>query len=320
MRRLFEQRLLAPAVVLGMMTSALAGCEQDRPPPSAMDLDITEIADAGFMGPAAVLADTVGDVYLVSNINGTPGDLDWNGFISRVSPDGEVLSLRWIDLSGTDRALSSPKGMAIRGDSLFVADLDCIRIFDRESGADLGFTCLDDVGSITDVDVGPEGSIFITDSGYEIEDGEPVPTGSDAVYRLVLTEGQRGATLARGEDLGRPNGIAVGRRGIFVTTSESGEIYRLTPQGERTTIFPVSDRHLDGIVFMPDGGFAFSSWTDEAIFLVLGDGTIVRLLEEVPQPGGLTFDPRRNRLVVPLFGEGRILFLNLPADPGAEIR
>ena len=50
-------------------------------------------------GPLA-LDDAVDIATQVSNRNGGPGDMDDNGFISRVSPDGRVLDLKWID--GTD--------------------------------------------------------------------------------------------------------------------------------------------------------------------------------------------------------------------------
>lgn len=309
----------APAPFLILLVAGLlvpAGC--DDTPDAAPGVEVTEVSDVGFLQPAAAVVDSEADMYLVSNIDGMPGDRDRSGFISRVSPDGQNVDARWIDLGGTERAMNSPTGMAIRGDTLLVADLDCIRLFHRETGEDLGYTCLDGVSWLTDVDVGPEGSIFVTDGGLELVDGSLEATGTDAVYRLVLGEGRQGSTLARGTELGRPAGIAVGSRGIFVTTAESGEVYRLTPQGERTAIFPVSDRRFGGIAFLPDGGFAFTSWSDEAIFLVQGDGRIVRLLEGVAEAGGLAFDSRRNRLVVPLQSANQILFVDLADNPGGD--
>src|SRR5262245_10177215 len=51
----------------------------------------------GFQTPESVLYDADNDVYLVSNINGKPLDADDNGFISKVSPDGKITELKWID-------------------------------------------------------------------------------------------------------------------------------------------------------------------------------------------------------------------------------
>jgi hypothetical protein len=295
-------------LVASVLAAGLAACGEAE----EFELDVIEVADAGFMTPAAVIHDAVADVYIVSNIAGRPGEEDGQGFLSRVSPDGEVLDLRWIDLAGADLPLHSPKGMALQGDTLFVADLTCVRGFDRVTGERLVRTCVEDATWITDVDVGPEGSIFIVDSGLRPGVDALEATGTDAVYRLQVVEGRGGSTLARSEELGHPMGIAVGARGIFVTTAGTGEIFRLTATGDRTQVYPRSGRHFDGIVFLPDGGFAYSSWSDSAIFRVGGDGRITRLLEGITEPGGLGYDAGRNRLLIAVSGEDRILLAQLP--------
>ena len=71
------------------------------------------IADAGFSTPESVLHDAASDVYLVSNINGNPLDVDGNGSISRVSFDGTVAQLKWIEGGANGVTLNAPKGMAI---------------------------------------------------------------------------------------------------------------------------------------------------------------------------------------------------------------
>jgi hypothetical protein len=93
---------------------------------------------AEFVGPDAAIHDTTDDVYLVSNVNGDPAATDDNGFISKVSPKGEVLELKWIDGTSGKKALNAPKGMALNGDRLYVADIDRVRIFHRKTGAALG--------------------------------------------------------------------------------------------------------------------------------------------------------------------------------------
>jgi hypothetical protein len=224
-----------------------------------------------------------------------------------------LLELRWIDGADPMVALNAPKGMAIRGDSLFVADIDCVRIFHRVSGQPEGVRCFETATFLNDVDVGPEGSLFVTDSGLRAGvRGELEPSGSDGVFRLVLEDGRRGSTLASGAELGHPNGIAVGRRGIYVTTFGSGEIFRLAPSGERTTILPPSaGRQLDGIVHLRDGGFAFSSWGEQAVFLVTEEGRMSRLMEGLDAPADIGYDAARHRILVPLFNENRLVFIGL---------
>jgi hypothetical protein len=307
-----------PLVSLGLTTIlavilVVAGCDGGDRPAVAGGVSIAlDLEDIGLLQPAAVVVDTVADVYLVSNVNGVEGVVDGNGFISRISPEGEVLDVYWISSVNTAVALNSPRGMAIRGDSLIVADGECLRIFHRVTGADEGYNCLDGIGYITDVDFGPDGSVFITDGGYQGTDDGLVPSGSDAVYRIILSDESRGSTLARSDDLGNPSAIAVGRRGIFVATETTGEIFSLTPSGERSNVFSPSERRVRGITFLPDGGFVFSSWGDSALYGVSDAGQVSRLVEGLDEPGSPGYDPARNRLIVPLFGENRLVFIDLP--------
>lgn len=67
----------------------------------------TVVVSGRLSGPEWVLRDTVGDVYLVSNVNGQPAAMDDNGF---VSPEGDVTALRWIDGQQANVTLNAPKG------------------------------------------------------------------------------------------------------------------------------------------------------------------------------------------------------------------
>jgi len=188
------------------------------------------VADVGLLGPRSVVHDAVADVYLVASVNGPLTADDDNGFVSRVTPDGTVESLTWIAPATPASALSAPTGMALRGDSLFVADIQCIGIFNRVTGEAVERRCLEDSSLLTGLDFGPEGSLFVTDSGYEAGAGGLVSSGTAAVYRLVVEDARRGGTLAQGEDLGHPMSVAVGSRGIFVVTADPDAVTASTRQ------------------------------------------------------------------------------------------
>ncbi|HEB52872.1 MAG TPA: hypothetical protein ENI87_06430, partial [bacterium] len=87
--------------------------------------------------PESVLYDPASDVWLVSNIAGEPLAKDGNGFIARVSPD-DGSARAWIEGGRNGVTLHAPKGMALLGDDLWVADIDVVRRFDRRSGAPRG--------------------------------------------------------------------------------------------------------------------------------------------------------------------------------------
>ena len=93
------------------------------------------IVVSGFQAPESVVHDRILDLYLVSNVGaGNPAALDSNGFISRVSPDGAIRELRWIENGVNGVTLNSPKGIYLRRMALYVADVDTLRIFNRFTG------------------------------------------------------------------------------------------------------------------------------------------------------------------------------------------
>lgn len=287
----------------------LAACGEA---PSAAPEGMTEIGDIGLAQPRAVVYDSVDDVYLVSNMNGDPLAQDENGFVTRLSPDGEVLAQQWSPKLGTADRMHAPKGMAIRGDTLFVADIQCIRIVNRATGDLLGSRCLD-VSSLSGIDVGPEGSVFVTDDGFALTDGQSTPTGSDALYRLSFQEGRGEGTLAEGADLDHPTGVAVGTRGIFVTT-EGGDLLRFTAAGERTTMLQRPEDAFEGVVFVAGGGFAVSSSSDGRITLFDSGGRPTTIADGLAVPGDLGYDSTRDRLLVPLLQTNSLLVIDLSPE------
>jgi len=258
---------------------------------------VIEVADAGFSVPESMLHDQVADVYLVSNINGSALEVDGNGFISRVAPSGEVLELKWIDGEEEGVTLNGPKGMAIVGDLLYVADITCIRLFHRVSADPAGEMCWDDVTFLNDVDSDADGNLYTTDTGLN--------SGGGAVYR-VTPEGERSVVIA-GAELGGPNGVVADDRGVFVVTFGSGEIFRVSPEGERVDLAPPSEMGLDGLVSLDDRGFLFSSWGDAAVYWVDSEGRLSTLLEGIPSPADMGYDAERNRVLVPVFRENRLV-------------
>ena len=66
--------------------------------------------------PESVLP--VKEVMYVSEIDGAPWGRDGKGEVGKLSRDGKIIDLNWIT------GLNAPKGLAIDGDLLYVADLD----------------------------------------------------------------------------------------------------------------------------------------------------------------------------------------------------
>ena len=305
---------LLPSFAL-TLTLALAACggedtgSGEPAAGGAVPADVV-VADVGFSTPESVLHAAASDVYLVSNINGSSLDEDDNGFISRVSPDGAVLDLKWIDGADAAVTLHAPKGMAMEGATLFIADITCIRRFDAATGAPAGEICPEGATFLNDVARGGDGSIWFTDSGFRMGPEGLTPSGTDAVYRY-FPDGDSLAVVAKDTALGGPNGVAAGAEGALVVTFGTGEAYRLDAGGERTVILPASQRQFDGVEILPDGGFLATSWGDQCVYRVGADGTLTKALEGVEAPADLGWDAGRQRLLVPLFNANRVVVRTL---------
>jgi hypothetical protein len=299
----------------GGFTAALvlllfAGCEpggtddpdaDDSALGAVEDEDTLSVGDVGFATPESVLHDERADIYFVSNINGAPLAKDGNGFISRLSPDGEVEELRWVDGRSDGVTLHAPKGMALRGDTLFVADIDSVRAFHRTTGEPLGARGVPGSTFLNDLATGPDGTLYVSDSGV---DADFAPTGTDAVYRFEA-EGPR--AIAQGTDLMNPNGLLVDGDEVIMVPFGGSVVWRIPARGGAPVeLVTLPAGQLDGVVRAEDGSLLVSSWEASAVFRVTPEGEVSTVVEGVEAPADIGWDSRRQRLLIPLFMGDRI--------------
>lgn len=264
----------------------------------------------GYDTPESVVHDAEQDVYLVSNINGSPFAKDGNGYIARVKPDGGM-QRHWV-LGGRDGVtLNAPKGLALGGDVLWVADIDVLRKFDRHSGKPLGDIPIPGATFLNDVSVAPDGTVYCSDTGL---DAQFAPTGTDAIWRIGADGAP--APLIRGPELGQPNGIVARDLGVYVVSWRDGTFYQVDAKGRRTDLGRAPKAQLDGLVRMEvtkDGAaspvwFA-TSWAGACIYRFDTSGACTAVGPLLEQPADCGLDGKRGRLLIPLFGKNRIEIL-----------
>ncbi len=326
-------RLLTLALSLAAAAAPLAGCKKDKakdkappvddtkagsetptepttdtpPPPSAPQV----IKIDGFQTPESVVYDEEADVYLVSNINGTPFDKDDNGFISKVSPppDGKLVEPAWIDGKKKEVTLNAPKGMALLGDVLYVADIDVVRMFDRKTGAPKGEVKVKGATFLNDVAAGPD-SVYVSDTAL---DKDFKPAASQGIWQI---KGTKATQVAKGAELGGPNGVLVQGTDVWVVTFGSGELYKLGKGGKREAVEKLPKGQLDGIVAGADGTLYITSWEASAVFHGK-PGSWTMGPEGVKSPADLAIDEKHHVLVIPLFQENRVEIHEVPRSGDA---
>jgi len=288
----------------------LAACSGEQRAPQPPAEQAVTVRGAGLQTPESVLYDPQADVYLVSNINGSPVEKDDNGFISRVSPEGTVVALKWIDGAAAGVTLHAPKGLGLRGDTLFVADIDEVRLFHRATGAPLGSRPVPGATFLNDLAVGPDGTVYFTDSGLKAGPQGFAPTGTDAVYRFDATG--RPVAVAQDTSLGRPNGVLADSAGLVVVTFGSGAVYRLDAAGKRTDLPKPPAGSLDGVVRLADGSLLASSWDGQAVYrLASGAAAWTTAVDSVESPADIGYDPKRLRVLIPLFTPSEVRVLSV---------
>ncbi len=284
------------------LVAAACGRQEQPATPPPFRLAVT---DSSIKTPESVLYDAAGDMYFVSNINGSPFDKDNNGFISHVMPDGMVHDAHWIQGGTKGVTLNAPKGMGIKGDSLFVADIDAVRIFNRETGAPQGTRTIKGATFLNDIAVGPDGTVYVTDTGVKPGPGGAfADAGSDAVYRFG--PGGKAVAVATGAALGHPNGITVTDNGLVVVTFGTGEVYRLDPTTGAKTVMPKPPKgQLDGVEMLADGSFLISSWEGAAVYR-LSNGVYTTAVDSVTSPADIGYDRKRGVVLIPIFAGNRL--------------
>lgn len=282
----------------------------------------------GFSKPAAIIYDAGRDLYWVSNASGLGRGGQGKGFISRLDPEGRIATLNFIDGNRPDIALQSPQGLAVDGNTLFVADGSAILRFDAESGAALGILHIEGASHLSDVAIGPGGDLYATDVGSEPALAVISDAGTDAVYRISGDDAV--SVVARRPNLGGPYALLANESGLWMTCTGSNDLLLLVPrEGDTTTResgrLGLPGRAPRGLVQMPDGSFLISSWESGTLFRGYRDGPFQPVIEGLETPVDLGYDSRRQRVLIPLSsGHAVAIFqlVNASVDPlrGAAAR
>ena len=253
----------------------------------------------GLEAPNSFVGDQQGKEFFISNVNGEPDARDNNGFITKVDAEGKVLNLKFIQGGITDVMLHAPKGLAIVDQTLYVADLDQLKGFDRTTGKPLvviSFPPLPSKGvvSLTDVTAGASGLLYASDQS------------NNTIYRIEHTAGHRVTQFIQDDRLAGPSGIAVNpRTGHLVAVSwNKGKIFDITPEGQLSELesngfFTGRFQNLSGVDFDRWGNMYVSDFSRGKIWRMTRDQRFQVIAEYLLSPADISIDRTNNLILVP---------------------
>lgn len=305
--------------VLTAALLAACGSADDAVPADGTAADATPAAPSavttGLSTPESVLWDAARNAWYVSNINGSPADKDDNGFILRLAADGTPMdSVPFINGTDDDITLHAPKGLALTGDTLWVADIDAVRAFDVATGN--AITTIDLASQratfLNDAATGPDGTVYITDTGIAFDaSGNVTHPGASRVFAIKDGRATPAVSLPQGS---APNGIAWDRaQGALLIVGFAGpQVWAWSPGTDSARTLGTGVGGADGLVILGDGRAVYTSWADSSLN-AFANGTSTTLRKGLNSPADLGYDPARNLVAVPLFTENRIEFWTVPA-------
>jgi sugar lactone lactonase YvrE len=210
----------------------------------ALGVDELTVVSGDFDAPEAAIHDPVDDVYLISNVGDLFSDAN-DGFISRLSPTGEILDLRWIE-GDAEHPLISPTGLMVQGRTLYIVDRAALRRYDLRARAWLQPMALPDDGFFyNDVCSNGVGRIYVTgtDLSIVLEDN---PNAAGALYVI-----ERGTVRRLLPDASwQPERLLRARRHHWASFLPDGGIWSATPAGRvRLEAATPGAGLIDGVVF-----------------------------------------------------------------------
>ena len=238
--------------------------------------------------PESAAYDPGTDAFYVSNYDGyNPSRGAGRQFITKLSPDGQVMALQWIS------GLNNPTGLAVWKNRLYAVDRTGLVEIDIASAKAVNRTALKGAVMPNDVAVADNGDVYISDSA------------GSAVFKV--TGGQPEIWL-KSPEISAPNGICVVKEKLIVGTNGDGCLKAVDLATKQiSTIVSLGIGTIDGIASDRDGSLLVSH-NEGRLFRVSADGRATKILDTSAQRMNMAdfaYDTRRNMVVFPTFTDSR---------------
>jgi len=248
---------------------------------------------AGFIAPESAVYDAARQQLYVSNIGdhtkeAPPGD----GFISRVSVDGKLITQKWVT------GLDNPKGLALANGRLYAGDDKDLVEIDLDSGKILArHAPADGPGAFNDCTADAEGNVYVCSGRLH------------TVFRLHAGKFEPWAKLDRAKT-GGINGLRAEKNRLLLGGWSVRDAEGKEQLGHLSTI-AYSDQalgrigtvpicHIDGIESDGADGYSVTDWLTGDVLHVSADGKPTPIMKLVQGSADHAYIASQQQMVVPL--------------------
>ena len=211
---------------------------------SAQTLENIWQTDPVLKVPESVLYDQGNNRCFISNINGKPAEKNGEGFISIMDKQGKIINLKWAT------GLNAPKGMDLKGNNLYVADIDRVAVIDSRTGTVIKFINVPGSVFLNDVATGSDGNVYVTDTRqgviYILKAGKPEIWSSDGKLKGV-------------------NGITVENSNLLI--GSQGYLLKGDVNTGEVSVIAETDIQIDGLIPLGNEHYIVSAWIGKVQYL-----------------------------------------------------
>jgi sugar lactone lactonase YvrE len=253
---------------------------------------------AELKNPESVIYHPGSDSLYVSNVNGSPDAKDGNGFISRLTDEGDIAELRWLE------GFDAPKGLALRDDTLYVADIDDLVVVDINSKSIIKRYPVSTAKFLNDVAIDQQGRVYVSDMA------------TNEIYRLA---DDTFALWMADPNLEAPNGLLIeGNKLIVGSWGNMTDGFATEVPGHLKTIDldsrdiqslgdGTSVGNLDGVEADGRGNYLVTDWMNGRLLLISPNGSSETLIEFEQGSADHTVMPEKNLVIIPMMMQNDVV-------------
>lgn len=254
--------------------------------------------ETSFEQPESVAYDSKQNLLFVSNVSGAPNEANGEGYISQLSVDGNLIEQHWLT------GLNAPKGMALVGDTLYVADIDQLVVIDTKNKKVSMRYPAPNAKFLNDVATDAQGNVYVSDMF------------TNTIHRL--SQGTFEVWL-HDDALGAPNGLLIeGKNLIVASWGNMTDGFATDIAGHLKTIDIASKKiqslgdktpagNLDGLEPDGEGNYFVTDWMTGKLLNIAPNGTSTTLIRLDQGSADLTVLKQQQLIIIPMMLSNNVI-------------